>query len=176
MVGNFSNQLAELPSHVNAGLGGDWAVSSIPLALSSVRVLRSARVEAAKLRHRYVGTEHVLLAVTLETEPTRDLLRGVGVDVPTLRRRLAEMTAPSDRRLGEALEDYFELSLALRAKDLQDVGSVRMQLHTEVLEAMEDEYKRAMILALEASQRVEQAVERARHQLNQRRGGKRRNG
>jgi ATP-dependent Clp protease ATP-binding subunit ClpC len=56
------------------------------------RCLAIAREESARLHHEYVGTEHMLLGLVREGEGVAaDVLRGLGVDLEALARRVDEV-------------------------------------------------------------------------------------
>jgi ATP-dependent Clp protease ATP-binding subunit ClpC len=57
------------------------------------QVLAAARQESLRLRHEYVGTEHLLLALLREHEgPVAEVLRGF--DVEAVRRSIEEVVRP----------------------------------------------------------------------------------
>ena len=55
------------------------------LTMQVQRVLGQANVQAARLRHEYIGTEHILLGLVREREGVAMMvLRNLGVDVEAL--------------------------------------------------------------------------------------------
>jgi DNA-binding transcriptional regulator YhcF (GntR family) len=70
------------------------------------KVLAMTREEAQRLRHEYVGTEHILLAIMLDRGCTgAAVLQDLGADLPRIRRRIEKMVKegraapPPDARL-----------------------------------------------------------------------------
>nr|WP_062341404.1 Clp protease N-terminal domain-containing protein [Herbidospora sakaeratensis] len=59
-----------------------------PTATGITTVLEQARRQARLLGHRYIGTEHLLLALA---EVAPDLLPGLGADPGTLRRQVVSV-------------------------------------------------------------------------------------
>jgi ATP-dependent Clp protease ATP-binding subunit ClpC len=58
-------------------------------------VLGAARVESARLRHEYIGTEHILLALLREgDEVAGDVLRELRVAPEQIRQKLEETVVP----------------------------------------------------------------------------------
>jgi ATP-dependent Clp protease ATP-binding subunit ClpC len=56
------------------------------------KVLAMTREEARRLRHEYVGTEHILLAIMLERNGTgAAVLHDLGVDLVKARRRIEDL-------------------------------------------------------------------------------------
>lgn len=71
------------------GRRGRRAGRHVPFTAEAKRLLERALRESLKLRHRHIGTEHVLLAVTANanTRAAR-VLGGLGVSPTMLRRRI----------------------------------------------------------------------------------------
>lgn len=56
----------------------------------TARLMRTARAEADRARHGYVGCEHLLLALITDQDPTaRDILAGRGISLPAARAAVA---------------------------------------------------------------------------------------
>ena len=89
------------------------------------RVLAMAREESARLQNEYVGTEHMLLALIREGESVATfVLQQLGVDLPTIERRLEETvirgnggSAHPDLPYTSRAKKVLELAMA-EAKDL----------------------------------------------------------
>ena len=62
----------------------------IPFNRAAKGALQGALREAVNLRHRYIGSEHILAALTSTgaEDPARRILAGLGVDVALLRREI----------------------------------------------------------------------------------------
>jgi ATP-dependent Clp protease ATP-binding subunit ClpC len=60
----------------------------VQLSAGTEKVIRNAVEEARKLGHQYIGTEHLLLGLVLETDgPAADVLRRLGVSSEQVRRQ-----------------------------------------------------------------------------------------
>jgi ClpA/ClpB-like protein len=60
----------------------------------TARLMRTAREEADRARHGYVGCEHLLLALITDKDPTaRDILAGRGISLPTARAAVADVVS-----------------------------------------------------------------------------------
>ena len=72
--------------------GSEWLrrTRHIPFNRAAKRALEGALREAITLRHRYIGSEHVLAALASAgtQAPAGKILVGLGVDLETLRREL----------------------------------------------------------------------------------------
>jgi ATP-dependent Clp protease ATP-binding subunit ClpC len=87
----------------------------------SRKAFQLAHQEAQRLNHSAVGTEHLLLGLAKESlSPGAAALRGVGFDLPWLRRRIEhlhprgpdDVVLPSALPYSEALESFLERVLA----------------------------------------------------------------
>ena len=70
------------------------------------KTLAGAREEAARLHHEYVGTEHILLALTREDSGVATvILENLSADPRAIRQRLEQVVTPgkADRSLDESL-------------------------------------------------------------------------
>lgn len=95
------------------------------------RVLARSREEAGRLRHEYVGTEHLLLGLTGENEGiTAAVLQNIGADRTAIRNKIEEVIQPGaeDRTPGA------DLPYTSRAKKVLELsmGEARMMHHTYV--------------------------------------------
>ena len=83
---------------------GEPSQSEIAYTPRAKRVLELSLEEAQRLGHNYVGTEHILLGLLYEGEGVAaQVLAGMGVDIDTMRERVAEMLggiAPIQAGLG----------------------------------------------------------------------------
>ena len=58
------------------------AVNNVPLADETLRLIADARQEAIRMQHEYIGTEHLLLALTRDdVDRTASPLAQLGVDM-----------------------------------------------------------------------------------------------
>jgi ATP-dependent Clp protease ATP-binding subunit ClpA len=78
-------------------------------------VVRGAQEEARRLRHRYVGTEHLLLAMLAGEGPGAQALRERGVDADDIRRRVIALVG------SPAGDDLDPAALATLGIDLDEV-------------------------------------------------------
>jgi hypothetical protein len=63
----------------------------VPLSADSIEILNLAAREADKLRHRYIGTEHILLAILrLKDCPAARLLSLMGANADVIRDKIAK--------------------------------------------------------------------------------------
>lgn len=71
---------------------GEWLKKKrhIPFNRAAKAVLEGALREALTLRHRSIGSEHILAALTATAadDPARRILAGLGIDVASLRREV----------------------------------------------------------------------------------------
>jgi len=72
--------------------GNEWARRKrhIPFNRAAKGVLEGALREALGMKHRYIGSEHILAALTSTStdDPARRILVGLGIDVALLRREV----------------------------------------------------------------------------------------
>ena len=70
--------------------GNEWLrrKSHIPFTRAAKAVLESALQQAVTMKHRSIGSEHILAALTATgaEDPARRILVGLGIDVALLRR------------------------------------------------------------------------------------------
>jgi len=66
----------------------------IPFTASAKRVLSAASEEAIGLRHAWIGTEHLLLAILREDSLATDILFGRGLRLVSARERVAKVDRP----------------------------------------------------------------------------------
>lgn len=85
-----------------------------------------ARQEAERLGHEYIGTEHILLALTQSHEAGGDLLTRLALDAPTLRTRVESIvqrgTATRTRPATLPLTQRTETALRLAHQFAADRG------------------------------------------------------
>jgi len=78
-------------------------------------ILRHSVTEAAGLRQRYIGTEHLLLGLLRERESLAcETLTGLGADLGELARRVRRRVAPEQARLEESLRRFNDLAGQVR--------------------------------------------------------------
>jgi ATP-dependent Clp protease ATP-binding subunit ClpA len=61
---------------------------------SSRTIVDEARTHAMRLGHRYVGTEHLLMALCAEVQPTAPILRSFGLTVDAVEQDLVQLHRP----------------------------------------------------------------------------------
>jgi excisionase family DNA binding protein len=71
------------------GVGAEETPDCLPLAQNVKQMMENAMAQAKKLRHNYVGTEHLLLAF-LDAE-TDDLIRQIGTNSTILRENVVKL-------------------------------------------------------------------------------------
>lgn len=95
------------------------------------RVLTLAQSEAQRLNHKYIGTEHVLLGLVLEEGGiATDILQLLGVSLPLVRERIAQLIEPGQEIVQEKLrltaqtKRVIELAVdEARSFDYQHIGT-----------------------------------------------------
>lgn len=91
----------------------------LPLSDESQRVLAYAAEEADKLKHRHLGTEHLLLALLREENTlAATLLRERGLTLERVRQELIAHGTDSSASLGELLRSKLVAYLESHTKDL----------------------------------------------------------
>lgn len=96
------------------------------------QLLAEARAEADRLRHDYVGTEHVVLAMTQDEEATT-LLARLGVDGDRVRGALDAVVRPGHATLPPAAERPYTsrtrqaIGLAAESADAEGSASVGIE-------------------------------------------------
>jgi ATP-dependent Clp protease ATP-binding subunit ClpC len=74
--------VCELTDRPQSALSGGW----LRFDQATVDLLSAARREARGMGHRYIGTEHLILAMLLEpSRPVSDYLRGQQIDAEAVR-------------------------------------------------------------------------------------------
>jgi ATP-dependent Clp protease ATP-binding subunit ClpC len=123
------------------------------------KALELARAEAARLRHDYIGTEHILLGmVRLDSGSAVDVLTNLGIDVEELKSSVEETVPPSGgtitmgqlpltARAKKTLEQAAAEARALRSREI-DTGHLLLALlrdeegvASQVLSMYEVDYK-----------------------------------
>ena len=65
----------------------------IPFSDGTQRILESAKAEAERLGHDYIGTEHLLLGILCESDTAAaNVLVDKGIDLATVRQEIARLT------------------------------------------------------------------------------------
>ena len=89
----------EIQELVGSGTESDATPSAVPVPElirpdeSSRAVVKLAREQAASMRHRFVGTEHLILGVAVQPGPAADLLIASGATADALRDEIRELRA-----------------------------------------------------------------------------------
>lgn len=88
----FRVDLERLRRDIEAGLGagaGSGEGNALPFTPAARKVLEFTLVEATRMGHKELGSEHVLLGMLrLEHGPVTEALRGAAVDLDTARLRV----------------------------------------------------------------------------------------
>ncbi len=83
------------------------------------KVIEYARDEASRLRHDYIGTEHLLLGLTRLGEGRAiEILTNIGIDLSELKQSIEDVVQPSGGTLTMG-----QLPLTARAKKTLEVSS-----------------------------------------------------
>ena len=91
---------------VMIGAGDEPGGAMMPFTPRSKKVLELALREARSLRHNYIGTEHVLLALARENEGVASrVLDELGADSATIRGRLLAQLSPDGSALDATRDD-----------------------------------------------------------------------
>jgi len=86
-------------------------------------VLAFAREESVRLRHEYVGTEHILLGLIREREGAATVVfRNLGIDPDEIARRVEEIVRP-----GRATTRIYDLPYTSRAKRVIEESMAEMR-------------------------------------------------
>ena len=99
----------------------------IPFSPPVKRILQFAAEEADRLTHRYIGTEHLLLALLREEKTVAwDVLTKRGLSLTDARNKVVESL---DRRSGEAEDGKTGLARDdMRTRVLQRINEIRLML------------------------------------------------
>lgn len=94
------------------------------------RVLKLAKKASARLKHPYIGTEHLLIGLLEEDSGTAgQVLRGAGVTEEALTDMIRQLIAPENGSLLDAARDYTP-----RAKKiLEDAGTEARRFHEQLV-------------------------------------------
>ena len=72
----------------------DRSPQPLPFSEAAVRLLEEARGESARLRHGFIGTEHIVLALTNPESAAPTVLTRLGIDRAHVRNTLNAMITP----------------------------------------------------------------------------------
>jgi ATP-dependent Clp protease ATP-binding subunit ClpA len=80
-------------------------------------VLRNSAAAAHALRHRYIGTEHLLLGLLQEPDsPGSATLASLGIDLEDLKRQVRRRVAPEQERLHDSFKRFNDLTGQVRGR------------------------------------------------------------
>jgi ATP-dependent Clp protease ATP-binding subunit ClpC len=135
----------ELESHRRSAERTPTSVE-IPFAASAKRSLQFAAEEADRLRHNYIGTEHLLLGLLREEQSVAaSALAAQGVLLSDVRRKVEELPGSLDtdneavsRLAFDRVEALVE-QLARAPRDSREAEELVTRIHT-ALEALRSEY------------------------------------
>jgi hypothetical protein len=88
---------AESPTLIGPAIAGareDMNPDSLPFTDEMTAILSEARSRSRELRHDYLGTEHILLAMTDSGNVERTRLIALGIDPDQVRKTLVEVVRP----------------------------------------------------------------------------------
>ncbi|MBS10975.1 MAG: hypothetical protein CME19_05145 [Gemmatimonadetes bacterium] len=109
---------------------------------SLVTVLEAATLEAQRLGHRYVGTEHLLLAVCLDPAKVREILVELDLDPLDLRSQVDAFVIKSDPLKSEEHIPVSPRALKALARSIEEsqaLGAPEPMLEHVLLMLAEDE-------------------------------------
>lgn len=106
-----------------AGAGAD----GLPFTDDALRLLAGARDESDRLQHEYIGTEHLVLALTRQAgDPVAAPLAHLGVDGEQVRQTLAATLVPGHRAPAPGEERPYtsrtQQALSLAAESARALG------------------------------------------------------
>src|SRR5213083_2210825 len=85
----------------------------IPLSNECKRILAYAAEEAERLKHRFIGTEHLLLGMLREEQSlASQILRGHGLDVSAIRQQMAVAVSQVLLKTGWVPDDLTAMRIA----------------------------------------------------------------
>lgn len=146
------------------GKGGPRDPGPSPLFTPQARdVLRSASDAAEGLRHRYIGTEHLLLGLLREGDSLAcETLVGLGVDLGELARQVRLRVAPEQTRLQESFKRFNSLAGQLRryGPDEPRLAEARALRAKTMKDARIEESRAVAEAAIRFANRLDAASER----------------
>jgi ATP-dependent Clp protease ATP-binding subunit ClpC len=115
-----ASQRGDLPAR---RAGGDAASSGYYFTLRVRRVLARSREEAARLRHEYVATEHILLGLVHDDGVATMALAGMGISIERVVALLGQKVRP-----GTASGRETDLPYTARAKKVLELAMSEARL------------------------------------------------
>jgi ATP-dependent Clp protease ATP-binding subunit ClpA len=125
-------------------------------------VFRHAAEASAVLRHRYIGTEHLLLGVLREEGGLAcETLAELGVDLGELARQTRQRIAPEQTRLQESFKRFNDLAVQVRNHGPGDasLAGARALRATVMKDARAEESRAVAAAALRFADRLDVASE-----------------
>jgi len=141
----------------------------VPFSDAAGRLLAAARDEADRLGHEYIGTEHVVLALTRDADGAA-LLPRVGVEPESVRAMLEAVVGPGHGAPPRGAERPYtsrtQQAFALAAESARAQGQARVGVEHLVVGLLREQMSIGAQVLQEHGLSVEQATAEA-----QRRGG-----
>jgi ATP-dependent Clp protease ATP-binding subunit ClpA len=125
-------------------------------------VLRNSAAEANALRHRYIGTEHLLLGLLRERDSLAcETLTSLGVDLAELKHQVRRRVAPEQERLQQSFERFNGLAGQLRAHEHDEprLTAARAVQATTMKDARQEETRAVTEAAARFADRLDEASE-----------------
>ena len=105
--------------------------ADLPLTEATLQLIADAREEAARLQHEYVGTEHLVLAVSRQAADAT-LLVALGVDPERVHTSIGDIVRRGSAALEHTTERPFTMrtkrSFALAAESARELGHTRVDV------------------------------------------------
>ena len=143
--------------------------ADVPFSDAAGRLLAAARGEADRLGHEYIGTEHVVLALTRDADGAA-LLPRVGVEPESVRAMLEAVVRPGRGAPSRGVEHPYtsrtRQAFALAAESAREQGQVRVGVEHIVVGLLREQMNIGAQVLQEHGLSVEQVTAEA-----QRRGG-----
>jgi ATP-dependent Clp protease ATP-binding subunit ClpC len=105
--------------------------AELPLTEATLQLIADAREEAARLQHEYVGTEHLVLALSRQAADAT-LLVALGVDPQRVHTSIGDIVRRGSAALERTTERPFTMrtkrSFALAAESARELGHTRVDI------------------------------------------------
>lgn len=143
--------------------------SDVPFSAAAARLLAAARGESDRLGHEYVGTEHVVLALTRDADGA-GLLPSLGVEPDPVRAALEAIITPGHSALPRAADRPYtsrtRQAFAFAADSARSQGQERVAVEHLVVGLLRERMNLGALVLQEYGLSVERATAEA-----ERRGG-----
>jgi NAD(P)-dependent dehydrogenase (short-subunit alcohol dehydrogenase family) len=151
------------------GKGALRGATSPKFTPEATDVLRNSAAEAHALRHRYIGTEHLLLGLLRERDSLAcQTLAGLGVDLSELKHQVRQRVAPEQERLQDSFKRFNDLAGQLRGHgpDEPRLTAARALWATTMKDGRQEETRAVNEAAARFADRLDAASEQMVTALN----------